>query len=148
MAMDQDAIAQLEKTNSFQLEIEGTNYELTTEDVEVTTEDIPGWSVASDKDITVALDVTLTDELLAEGTAKELVNRIQNIRKSSGLEVTDRINVVIESTEEVTTALALYSNYIADEVLADSVSGEANFAGGEAIEFLGGSELRIGVEKV
>ena len=148
MAMDQDAIAQLEKTNSFKLEIEGTNYELTTEDVEVTTEDIPGWSVASDKDITVALDVTLTEELLAEGTAKELVNRIQNIRKSSGLEVTDRINVTIEETEEVTKALALYTDYIADEVLADSVSGEANFTGGEVVEFLGGSELRIGVEQV
>lgn len=148
MAMGQDDIALLIKNNSYTLDLEGVHYDITSEDVEITTEDIPGWSVASDKDITVALDVTLTENLIAEGTAKELVNRIQNIRKSSGYEVVDRISVKIEATTEVTNALALYSQYIADEVLADSIIAEDNFSGGEAVDFLNDTSLRIGVEKI
>ena len=148
MAMDQEAIAQLEKTGTYTIDLGEVTYDLTPEDVDVSTEDIPGWSVASDRDITVALDVTLTEELIAEGTAKELVNRIQNIRKSSGLEVTDRIQVQIQATEEVDKALSLYADYIADEVLADSVASAAGLSGGEVVEFLGGEELRIEVEKV
>ena len=146
--MDQEAIAQLEKTGTYTIDLGEVTYDLTPEDVDVSTEDIPGWSVASDRDITVALDVTLTEELIAEGTAKELVNRIQNIRKSSGLEVTDRIQVQIQATEEVDKALSLYADYIADEVLADSVASAAGLSGGEVVEFLGGEELRIEVEKV
>ncbi len=148
MAMDQKDIADIEKNNSYTLDIHGVKHDITLEDVDITTEDIPGWLVASDRDITVALDVTLTDELLAEGTAKELVNRIQNIRKSSGLEVTDRIRIVVENTEDIEKALSLYTDYIADEVLADAVTSKADLNEGELVEFLGDTQLRILVEKV
>jgi len=148
MDMDQAAIAQLEKTGQYTIDLGSVTYDLTPEDVEVSTEDIPGWSVANDRDITVALDVTLTDQLIAEGTAKELVNRIQNLRKSTGLEVTDRINVKIQSTEEVEKALSSFADYIADEVLADSIVGGADITSGEVVDWLRGEELRIAVEKV
>jgi isoleucyl-tRNA synthetase len=78
--------------------VEGQEFELEREDIEVISEDIPGWQVAFEDGITVALDVTLDDELIAEGTARELVNRIQNLRKSSGLNVTDGIRIQVEAT--------------------------------------------------
>ena len=106
-------------------------YDILLEDVILKTEDLPGWKSASDGSITVALDVNLTEALLAEGTARDLVNRIQNIRKEKDFNVTDRIAVRIERHEAIVSAVENFSDYIKEEVLAnslvlaDSVSGEA-----------------------
>jgi len=91
------------------------------EDVEIATEDMPGWLVANEGKLTVALDITVTDDLLREGIARELVNRIQNIRKSNGYEIVDKIIVEIESRDEINAAVKEYANYIASQTLANSV---------------------------
>jgi len=88
-------IATLEKSNQYSLSIDGDTFDLTLEDIEIVTEDIPGWQIATDDDLVVALDVTLNDDLIAEGYARDLVNRIQNLRKDKGFNVTDRISVVV-----------------------------------------------------
>ena len=90
-------------------------------DVEIATEDMPGWLVANEGNLTVALDIEVTDELRQEGIARELVNRIQNLRKSNGYEITDKIAVTIESNNEVNTAVANFKDYIAAQVLAQSL---------------------------
>ena len=121
-AMDQKAISELEKEGKYVFEnIEGAP-EVTLEDVEVIPEDIPGWLVANDGNVTVALDVTVTPELKLEGTARELINRIQNLRKDSGYEITDHIEVTLSSHPEIEEALKSYSDYIASQVLADSIT--------------------------
>ncbi len=117
----QEQIAQVETSDVFVLEVGGERIETTREDFEITSEDMPGWLVASEGRLTVALDITLTDELRAEGLARELVNRIQNIRKESGLEVTDRIRVEIEQRPWVEATLAQFADYIAAQTLADQV---------------------------
>ncbi|MEI7504215.1 MAG: DUF5915 domain-containing protein, partial [Paludibacter sp.] len=91
------------------------------EDVEIVTEDMPGWLVANEGKLTVALDITLTDPLVREGIARELVNRIQNIRKSSGYEIVDKIVVEIESRTEIADAVNEYATFIATQTLANSV---------------------------
>ena len=121
LAFDQDQINAIEKTGQFQLEIEGTSFDLTAEDVEIVPSDIPGWTVAAEGNITVALDTTLTDELLAEGMAKELINRIQNLRKDKGFEVTDHIVVTLSGHEAITAALGQYGDLISAETLADQI---------------------------
>ncbi len=126
-----EQIAVLEKSGSMEVTIKGNHYSLVPEDLVVTTEDLPGWKSASDGSITVALDVNLTEELLAEGTARDLVNRIQNIRKDKDFNVTDRIVVRIERHPAIVSAVETFGDYIKDEVLAnslvmtDSVDGEA-----------------------
>ena len=100
------------------MQVNETSYELTLEDFEIVTEDIPGWQVASDGPITVALDVTLNDELRAEGMARELVNRIQNLRKDKGFEVTDRIRIQLEKHDGIVPAIEKFGDYITSETLA------------------------------
>jgi len=144
--MTQEDISQLEKTNIFVLKTPDGDFELNQEDIIITSEDIPGWLVASDNEITVALDIAITPELQSEGVARELVNRIQNIRKSSDFVITDRINIVIESIEMTEAAVSSYKEYIANEVLADSITLGDN--DGEAIELYEGVEVKIKVSKV
>jgi isoleucyl-tRNA synthetase len=127
--MTQEQIAELETNGKVQL----GSYEILAEDVEVISEDIPGWLVGNDGNLTIALDITLTDELRAEGMARTLVNRIQNIRKKSGLEITDRIRVQIEPNAAVMKAVEDFGDYIARQVLADEVKLEANE--GQSVEF-------------
>ncbi len=103
------------------------------EDVILKTEDLPGWKSASDGSITVALDVNLTEDLLAEGTARDLVNRIQNIRKDKDFNVTDRIEVRIERHPAINAAVEQYGNYIKEEVLANSLV-LADDVAGDAVE--------------
>ena len=146
-AFTQEDIAKLESTNAYNLNIDGTEYNLTKEDFEISAEEIPGWQVAQDGDITVALDINLNDELRAEGMARELVNRIQGIRRDKGFEVTDRINIVIEDDEGIRTAVSDFGEYIRAEVLADSIQASAGVSG-EKIELPGDLELDIIVEKV
>ena len=145
-AFGQAEIAQIEKTNLYQLVVGDDTYDLTLEDFVITSEDIEGWSVASDKGLTVALDVNLTDELKAEGVARELVNRIQNIRKGKDFDVTDKILVTIQNHEMVAAAVSDYGDYICNEVLANSVS-LADAVDGETVELLDGVSVVIGVVK-
>ncbi len=124
--LTQEQIAELEKNGSMPLAIEGETITVEAADVEIISEDIPGWLVSNEGNLTVALEVKLTDELLNEGMARELINRIQNIRKDSGLEITDRIAVAISPSEKVAKALEGYDDYIRVQVLADSLTLEAN----------------------
>lgn len=119
--MSQEDIARLENEGSFTFsDLQGEPV-ITLDDVEIIPEDVPGWIVANEGNVTVALDITLTPELKAEGMARELVNRIQNLRKAMGLEITDRINVILSRTPETEQALTSFRNYIATQVLADSL---------------------------
>ena len=120
-SMTQEEISRFEKNGSFSLSVEGQEVILSTDDVEIISEDIPGWLVANEGKITVALDVTLTDQLREEGIARELVNRIQNLRKESGLEVTDKIAIQILKHSEIIDAVEHFGNYIGSQTLADSV---------------------------
>ena len=121
-AMNQAAIATLEQTGKFTLLADNQQFEITTEDVEIISEDIPGWEVNSDGKLTVALDVTLSIELKEEGIARELVNRIQNIRKDKGFEVTDKIAVRIKNHELINNPVRNNLNYICNEILATSLN--------------------------
>ncbi|RHJ77899.1 isoleucine--tRNA ligase [Parabacteroides sp. AM08-6] len=120
-AMSQDEINVFEKAGTFTLYVDGQNAVIERADVEIISEDIPGWLVANEGRLTVALDITVTEELRKEGLARELVNRIQNLRKSNGYDITDKISVTILSTNEMDEAIKDYNTYIANQVLAVSV---------------------------
>lgn len=119
--MSQDAIIALEKNGNYTFDVSGQEATIELSDVEIISEDIPGWLVANAGKLTVALDVTITDDLRKEGIARELVNRIQNIRKSSGFDITDRINIEISDKEQVRDTISEYKDYIASQVLADKI---------------------------
>jgi isoleucyl-tRNA synthetase len=114
-------IAEIESKAEYTLALPSGNVILLIEDVEIVTEDMPGWLVANEGKLTVALDITLTDALIREGIARELVNRIQNIRKSNGFEIVDKIIVEIESRPEIAEAVSEFSTFIATQTLANSV---------------------------
>ena len=117
----QEQIAAIESAPETVLDLGGERIAVTPADFEITSEDMPGWLVTSEGKLTVALDITVTDELRREGVARELINRIQNIRKDSGFEVTDRIRVEIEAKEAVVEAVAAYADYIGQQTLAREV---------------------------
>jgi len=130
-----EQIAELEAKGLLSLVISGKSIILTTEDVEITSQDIPGWLVANANGITVALDITITEELKQEGIARELVNRIQNIRKDSGFEVTDKIKVQLLRNEELELAVKNNENYIMSETLTQELIFEEKIENGIEIEF-------------
>ena len=132
--MSQEDILAFEKNGSFTFDIEGNAAVVELADVEILSEDIPGWLVANEGRLTVALDVTITDELRREGYARELINRIQNIRKTSGFEITDKIHVTIAHNEETDAAIAEYREYMAHQVLAESFTVDAVEAGENVTE--------------
>ena len=140
-AMSQDDIAQMEAEGQFTV----LDYTLIPEDVEIITEDMPGWLVANNGILTIALDIELTDELIEEGIARELINRIQNLRKSSGLEITDRIKITIEDCDEIRNAVLHCGDYIAGQVLATSLSLAKDIQG-ESIE-MDGYNVIINIQK-
>ena len=140
--MTQDEIAQMEQDGTFTL----CDYALTAEDVEIITEDMPGWLVANNGVLTIALDIELTEALVEEGVARELINRIQNLRKSSGLEITDRIEVSIERREEVAGAVNHCNEYIASQVLATSLKLADGLTDGTEVE-MDGYKLHIVIRK-
>ncbi len=120
-AMGQAEIGILERTGSFELSVDGAPVPVTPADVDIVAEDIPGWSVANKDNLTVALDIEITPELKDEGNARELVNRIQKIRKEAGFELTDRIILSIEAREPLKTAIINFNDYICTEILADNI---------------------------
>ena len=119
--MDQEEIAAFEKEQTFQIVAGGERVQLGLDDVEIISEDIPGWLVANEGPITVALDINITEELRQEGVARELINRIQNIRKESGFDVTDKIDVLIEKHDLINGAIETHSKYIGSQTLAENI---------------------------
>ena len=133
--MSQDAIAELEKNGSYTLQLNGTDVLVEATDVEIFSEDIPGWLVANEGKLTVALDVTVTEELRREGVARELVNRIQNIRKSSGLEITDKIKITLSKNQQTDDAVNEYKDYICNQVLGTSLTLTDEVENGTELNF-------------
>ena len=133
---EQQDIKKLEQKGSYTITIDGKELGITTDDVIISSQDIPGLLVANNKGITVALDITMDETLIEEGIARELVNRIQNIRKDSGLEVTDRIRLSITKHDKISAAIATNNKYICEETLADEIVIVDNEPkNGVAIEF-------------
>ncbi|HLO71288.1 MAG TPA: isoleucine--tRNA ligase [Flavipsychrobacter sp.] len=133
-ALDQQQISALEKDGGYTLTVDGEPIDIVREDVDIIAEDIPGWSVANKDTLTVALDITVTPELQDEGNARELVNRIQKIRKETGLELTDRIAVSVEEHEPLKSAILNFSEYICTEILADKLEIVPQVSEGTEIE--------------
>ena len=122
--MEQAEINSLEKDGKIEFEMEGQNFIIDSSDVEILSDDIPGWLVGNEGRVTIALDITITDTLRKEGIAREMVNRIQNLRKSKDFEITDRINIKVSSNELFDKAIEEFSGYISTQVLADSIEIE------------------------
>ncbi len=143
----QEEISQLESQGSIGMEVDGETVMIQRNEVEISSQDIPGWLVASDGPLTVALDISLTEELKNEGIARELVNRVQNIRKEKNFEVTDRIKLAISADAEIRTAINENKNYICAEILAESLDIVESIAGEEplSISLLEGDETMISV---
>ena len=145
----QEQIAAVESNAETILSIEGEELTTTAADYDITSEDMPGWLVASEGKLTVALDITISDELRREGVARELVNRIQNIRKESGFEVTDKIRVEIELNAATESAVESFANYIAQQTLAVEVKAVATPAGERVIDSeLDEEPLKIAVSRI
>jgi len=140
-------ISEIERNGSYTIALPTGDVELTAEDVEIITEDMPGWLVANEGKLTVALDITVTDALVREGIARELVNRIQNIRKSNGYEIVDKILVEIEGRDEINAAVEEYANYIASQTLANSVVLVAELKDATELEF-DEYNVKVSVRKV
>ena len=117
-------IAAIEKNSGCSMDIDGVIIQLELLDFEITAQDIPGWLVATEEGLTVALDISISESLRAEGMARELINRVQNLRKEKDLEVTDRIDLLIETTENIRIAIEQNASFIAAEVLANSINFE------------------------
>ena len=144
----EEEIATLEKNQEMELDLGEEKLTISMEDVEITTDDIPGWLVASEGGLTVALDITLTEELKGEGVARELVNRIQNMRKDSGFEVTDRIEIKIKNTPAISSAVEANKIYICAEVLADSLELVEIATGGTAVEIDAETSTVIAINRI
>lgn len=139
-------IARLEAEGSYTLNIDGGSIQIGLEDAEITSQDIPGWLVLTENKLTVALDITVTDELLKEGLARELVNRIQNLRKENGFEVTDRIDIAIETQASMANTLQTYGDYIKNQVLANSLTQTDTLQDAHILDF-DEFVLRVSVKK-
>lgn len=146
--LDNDTIGQVESTGSYNLVINDRTYELSLEDFDISTDEIPGWEVANDGNLTVALDTQLTEDLLAEGMARELVNRIQNLRKEAGMEVTDRIAITIDEHEHTRSAIDQFGEYIKAEVLADTIKTSSEVENGSEVELPGDVVVNISLNAV
>ena len=143
-SMSQQDIASLEKNGNITLNVDGNDAVIEAIDVEIISEDIPGWLVANEGNITIALDVTITDELKQEGIARDIVNRVQNIRKSRDYDITDKINLVFAPNADTDAAINAYSDYIARQVLATSIT-IGNVANLEGVETLEIDEITVDV---
>ena len=144
--MSQEQISQLEKNGNITLQVEGVDALIKLADVEIFSEDVPGWTVANEGALTVALDVEVTDALRREGVAREIVKKIQAVRKESGFDITDRISVVVSGNEASDAAVEEFKEYICNQVLADNLV-IGNVEEGEDIE-LDGYTIRVSVERI
>jgi len=142
LSFDQAQIGQIEQNGQFTLELSSGSYLIDLTDVEIVAEDIPGWSVASKGALTVALDITLSEALKQEGEAREFVNRIQNIRKESGYELTDRIFVSVQENSAIQISIIKYNDYICREILADKIDWVPQIIDGISIEV---NEIKLNV---
>ncbi|NCI51582.1 isoleucine--tRNA ligase [Sediminibacterium roseum] len=133
-SFSQQDIATIEKDGKYDLSIDGETVTIELGDVDIVAEDIPGWSVANKGSLTVALDITISEELKQEGDAREFVNRVQNIRKESGFELTDRIFVTVLDNKDLKPSIIKYNDYICREILADTIDWSAEIADGTEIE--------------
>ena len=147
LAMSQEQIKELEKNGVITLLVEGVNAEIELADVEIFSEDVPGWTVANEGALTVALDVEVTDALRREGIAREIVKKIQAVRKESGFDITDRISVAVSSSEESDAAVEEFREYICNQVLADTLAVDNALAEGEDIE-LDNAVIKVKVTKL
>ena len=145
--MSQEQIAELEKNGCITLQVEGTDALIEMADVEIFSEDVPGWTVANEGALTVALDVEVTDDLRREGIAREIVKKIQAMRKESGFDIIDRIAVEIASSEAGDAAVAQFSEYICNQVLADSITIVDNVEGDNTVE-LDNAVVKLSVRKI
>jgi isoleucyl-tRNA synthetase len=146
-AFSQQDINNLERQAAQTLKLTSGDVNITVEDVEITSEDIPGWLVATEGKLTIALDITITPELFDEGIAREIVNRIQNIRKNSNFDVTDKINIQIEKNEIIEKAVNAFYDYITSQTLAANISFADNIANGIDME-LDEIVVKANVEKI
>jgi len=144
--LDQNAISKIEQFGQLELTIENEKYLLTLEDFEISPEDIEGWTVATDGNLTVAMDITLSDDLLAEGLAKELINRIQNIRKDQNFDVQDRVNIKISPNPKIENTIKQFGEFIKQETLAESLLATDN--SGVEVELPNELKVSIFVDKV
>jgi len=143
-ALDASSISDLEKNGMISIDLDGTSVDIELADVKVISEDIPGWLVANEGDLTVALDIDVTPELMREGLAREIINRVQNIRKSRGYDITDHINLLFVPSPEIEEVLAGFGGYIGAQVLADSITtGEPSDP--NSVEILDLDEIKFGV---
>ena len=143
-ALSQDDIAKLEKDGKLNINVDGNDLEVLAADVDIISEDIPGWLVSNEGNLTVALEVELTDDLKREGMARELINRIQNLRKETGLEITDRIVVTLSPNAETDAAIESYGDMVKTQVLANDIKIGDN--DGQEVDF-DDFKLNIKVEK-
>ncbi len=145
-AFSQDDIRAIEKNGSAVLNIDGQEVTIDVTDVEIVAEDIPGWVVANQDALTVALDIELTEDLLNEGYAREFVNRIQNYRKDSNMDVSDRITIEVESHPQLDKAFTTFADYIKTETLCTSLEIKANVEG-EVFEITEGLNVKVKISK-
>ncbi|QQS36506.1 MAG: isoleucine--tRNA ligase [Ignavibacteriales bacterium] len=148
-AMTKDEISALEKEGSIKISLDGEEIEILKTDVEIISTEIEGWVVESEEGVTIALDTELNDELIAEGFAREFVNRVQNMRKDSGFEVTDRIKINFTSDSKLNDAIKLFHDYISNETLADNIYSQLNENGGVNQNWkIGEYDCSIQIERV
>jgi len=145
--LDKNSIAELEKSGKLDLEVEGQNIQITLEDVEIVSHEIEGWFVESEEGVTVAVDTELTEDLIAEGYAREFVNRVQNMRKDAGFDVVDRIFVDVSGDEKFLNYIQKFSDYISNEVLAESIRYEGKMNGYKQKWQIGDYECEIIIAK-
>ena len=146
-AISQAQIAELEKNGTLTVDVEGQACVVERNDVEIISEDMPGWSVANEGALTVALDITLTEELRNEGVAREIVKRVQAFRKDSGFEITDRIRIVVEAVPVAEKAINDYRDFIAGQVLAESIELAAQVESATVFD-LDGTNVKFSINKV
>ena len=146
--MSQQDILELERNNSFQLDLDGVRFELTQEDVILSSEDIEGWTVAKDREITVALDINISSVLYEEGLARELVNRIQSMRKDKNLEITDRIKLTLEKQEALQNTVQHFGEYICREVLATDLELVDKLELGNRVELVDHLSVGLAIERI
>ncbi len=139
----------LEKGNPVPIGVNGENLAITLDDVEILSEQISGWIVESENGVTVAVDTELTKELISEGLAREFVNRVQNMRKDAGYQVTDKIKIEFSGETDFVFAINSFANYISVETLAEKIENPAEFEGGFIQDQkIGGEEIKIKIDKV